>query len=92
MLTADCVPVADPGFRARVSGTNALAIACPKFDDPEASAGRLAEIAARGGIRRIVVLRMEVPCCGGLSRMARAAVEASGAAVPVVEEIVPVRR
>jgi NAD-dependent dihydropyrimidine dehydrogenase PreA subunit len=92
LLTADCVPVADPAFRDKVTAPGAVAIACPKFDDPEASVSRLAEIVAGGGITGIRVLRMEVPCCGGLTRLARMAVEAAGSDLRVAEEIVTVGR
>lgn len=59
---------------------------------PEGSVARLAGIVAGGGIKGIRVVRMEVPCCGALSRMARAAVEQAGVDLPVTEGIVPVRR
>ena len=56
-------------------------IGCPKLDGVN-YAEKLTEIFARNDIRSITVLRMEVPCCGGLSFAVKTALENSGKAIP----------
>ena len=56
-------------------------IGCPKLDDAD-YAEKLTEIIVRNDIHSITVLRMEVPCCGGLEFAARKALERSGKDLP----------
>jgi NAD-dependent dihydropyrimidine dehydrogenase PreA subunit len=78
LLTAHCVPVALPDFHARwVSGRGVL-LACPKLDDLARHTAKLTAILAQGRPASLTVMRMEVPCCGGLAFAAKQAVEASG--------------
>ena len=44
-------------------------IVCPKFEDVQANYAKLVEIFSLNDIKEVAVLHMEVPCCGGLSRM-----------------------
>ena len=53
---------------------HAVVVACPKLDDSDDLHARLQAIVQQGGLRSITVLRMEVPCCGGI---AHAAIEAA---------------
>jgi len=53
-------------------------IACPKLDDNAAQIAKLAEIIRTSKPSSITVVRMEVPCCGGLVRVAEEAVRESG--------------
>jgi hypothetical protein len=55
-------------------------IGCPKLDGVDYS-GKLGEIIKNHSIKSITVVRMEVPCCGGLAWMAGNAVKNSGKAV-----------
>jgi len=89
ILTADCVPVALPDFNARLGG-KAVMIACPKFDDPAPYLHKLVEIFRHAGLKKIQILRMEVPCCSGLSALVRQAMDIAGAKFPV-EDIVVTR-
>ncbi len=66
----------------------AIAIACPKLDRTEGYVEKLAAILASNGIPKVIVVRMEVPCCGGLTMMVKEAVRRSGRNDLVVEEAV----
>ena len=56
-------------------------IGCPKLDGVDYSE-KLTEIIARNEIRSLTVVRMEVPCCGGIERAAMEAIRRSGKTVP----------
>jgi len=87
VLTADCVPVAVPDFHDRFLEGRSIALACPKLDNIDPHLERLTAIIAAGTIRKIKVLRMEVPCCSGLTRLAQTAIASSGKNLPM-EEII----
>ena len=57
-------------------------IGCPKLDGVDYSE-KLTEILRNNDIASVTVLRMEVPCCGGLQMAAEKAVRASGKLLPV---------
>ena len=85
LLTADCAPVAIPDFHSRYLQGRSIAVACPKLDDVQPHLDKLTAILRYSDIRSIQVLRMEVPCCSGLTRLAQAALQASGKQVPLEE-------
>ena len=92
LLCADCVPFAYPDFHEKLLAGRTLAIACPKLDDCQPYIEKLTAILASNPIRSITVARMEVPCCSGLTRVARMALEASGRSdLQVKELILPIR-
>ncbi len=88
LVAADCVPCAFARFHDDFLDGRALVIACPKLDDVGPYAEKLAGIVALGGVKSVTVVRMEVPCCGGLARLAREAVTASGRDVPFRDVII----
>jgi Pyruvate/2-oxoacid:ferredoxin oxidoreductase delta subunit len=79
LVAADCVPFAFPGFHSRYLGGRALLVGCPKLDDLEFYRGKLRAMFAAARPRSVTVLRMEVPCCGGL---AHAVASARDEAIP----------
>jgi len=85
LLSADCVPFAYPAFHASLLRDHALAIACPKLDDPEGYVEKLAMMIVANGLAEIAVARMEVPCCLGLLRLALEARRRAGVPVPIVD-------
>lgn len=87
LVAADCAAAASPIFHSEFAQGKVLLIGCPKFDDTEAYVQKLAEIIQSSGIRSIGVLRMEVPCCKGLSGALFEAVKRSGTDIPVQERI-----
>ena len=56
-------------------------IGCPKLDDTDYSL-KLTDILAKNEIRSVTVVRMEVPCCGGLEMAAKKAIQDSGKFLP----------
>ena len=54
---------------------------CPKLDGVD-YADKLAEILSRNDIRQVTVVRMEVPCCGGLEMAVKTALQRSGKLIP----------
>ena len=90
IVSADCVPVAYPNLHRELKGRS-IVIGCPKFDDTRHYPEKLTEIFRRNDVRRVRVLRMEVPCCSVLDGVVEAAVKASGKDIPVTESIVTVR-
>jgi Pyruvate/2-oxoacid:ferredoxin oxidoreductase delta subunit len=83
LICADCVPFVVPDFHARYLSGRAVVVACPKLDDMAPHRDRLAGILALGRPARVTVLRMEVPCCGGLARAVLDARDAHAPDLPV---------
>lgn len=78
LLCADCVAFAHGGFHAELLDGRSLAVACPKLDDPRGYEEKLAAILSDCDVPALRVAIMEVPCCGGLVRLAERAVSAAG--------------
>jgi len=88
LLTADCAPIALASFNQRFLGDKVVAIACPKFGPVQQYAQKLAVMFAESGVKRVTVMIMEVPCCGGLLRLAQMALAQSGVSLPAEQIIV----
>ena len=56
-------------------------IGCPKLDDTDYSE-KLTRILRQNNIQSVTVIRMEVPCCGGLEHAAKKALQDSGKFIP----------
>lgn len=83
LLAADCVPVAVGDFHTSFLDGRGLAIACPKLDSHlEVYAEKLTAMIDHAGIRSLTVAIMEVPCCGGLIRLAQQAMARASRPVP----------
>jgi len=92
LITADCVPFALANFHGRfLQGGKKLLIACPKLDDAASYVEKLTVMFQHAGIRSLTVLRMEVPCCGGLTAIVQRALAASGQEIPVEVIIVGIK-
>lgn len=85
LITADCVPFACADFHKDFLAGKAVVIGCPKLDDNRFYQEKLAELFRVNNLRSIMVLRMEVPCCGGIVMAARQALAASGKDIPFHE-------
>lgn len=83
LLAADCTAFAVPNFHARYLKNKPVLIACPKLEDTEPQIEKLQAVIAAAHPASMTILRMEVPCCGGLERVAAEAVRRSGMDVPV---------
>jgi len=69
LIAADCVPVAYAGFHSELLRDHAVAIACPKLDDPDGYIEKLAEMIRHSDLAEITVAHMQVPCCTGILHM-----------------------
>jgi len=85
LIAADCVPFAYADFHRDFLAGNAVLIGCPKLDDNRFYQEKLTELFRVANLRSITVLRMEVPCCGGIVMAARQALAASGRDIPFHE-------
>jgi hypothetical protein len=83
LVAGDCLPFAMGDFHERLLPGTTLAVGCPKLDDAAAYVTKLAQIFTQNDIRSVKVAYMEVPCCAGLLRIVKKAVEASGKTIPV---------
>jgi len=83
LLAADCAAFACGDFHTRFLADHALAIACPKLDDPSGYVEKLAAMITDGGIRSLTIVMMQVPCCSGLQRFVELAMQTAGRRVPV---------
>jgi NAD-dependent dihydropyrimidine dehydrogenase PreA subunit len=90
VLAADCAGFAHARFHDDLLKGRPFAIACPKLDDPERAVARLSALAKGAGLRSITILRMEVPCCGGLEVLTKMALERAGVEIPVTSEVVEI--
>ena len=90
LLTADCAPFAYASFHKDFLKGKPILIACPKLDDFNSHLAKFTEILGQQTIKSIHVIRMEVPCCFGLKRMAEMAVESSGKKIPVQESVISI--
>jgi NAD-dependent dihydropyrimidine dehydrogenase PreA subunit len=85
LITADCVPVAYAGYHEDFLKGKAVVIGCPKLDDNSFYQQKLAELFTKSDVKSITVLKMEVPCCGGIAVAARQALAACGKQIPYKE-------
>ncbi|MFC1467626.1 ATP-binding protein [Verrucomicrobiota bacterium] len=86
VVLSTCGPVASPDVHWRFVRGRALVVACPKLDRTEGYVEKLTAILAENDIPKVIVVRMEVPCCGGLTAITRAAVEGCGRDELIFEE------
>ncbi len=84
LLAADCVAFAVGDFHQRHLAGHSLAIACPKLDvNQEMYIQKLVAMIDLAKIKSLKVMVMEVPCCGGLVRLAEEALARAHGDVPV---------
>jgi len=74
LLVADCVPFAMGDFHNRFLKDNSIAVGCPKLDDAEFYIEKLAAIIKANKLNSLTVIHMDVPCCSGLTQIARKAI------------------
>ncbi len=81
VVAADCTAFAYANLHAEFMAGRITLIGCPKLDGVEYRE-KLTEILRQNEVRSLTVLRMEVPCCGGLEAAAKKALQASGKFIP----------
>ncbi|MBN2264529.1 MAG: 4Fe-4S dicluster domain-containing protein [Candidatus Aminicenantes bacterium] len=88
LIAADCTAFALGGFHDELLAGKKLVIACPKLDDTGGYVDKLAELIRRNRLSSLTVAVMTVPCCTGLDRLVRLAVEKSGVPLEVRKVVV----
>lgn len=78
LLVADCVPFAMGDFHNKLLKDHSVAVGCPKFDNAEFYIEKVAAILKANKLKSLSVVHMEVPCCFGLTHIARQAIARSG--------------
>ena len=81
LIAADCTAYAYAGFHEKFIRNRITLIGCPKLDSIDYSE-KLTEIIRSNNIQSVTIVRMEVPCCGGLEMAARKAIQDSGKFLP----------
>ena len=81
LIAADCTAYAYANIHADFMAGKVTLIGCPKLDSVDYSE-KLRSIIQNNGIKSVTVLRMEVPCCGGLEAAVKKALQASGKSIP----------
>ena len=81
LVAADCTAFSRADFHERFMKGRITVIGCPKLDEGDYTE-KLTEILRLNDIREVTVVRMEVPCCGGIQRAVETALRARGKFIP----------
>lgn len=81
LIAADCTAYAYGNFHNDFIKNHITLIGCPKLDEGD-YAEKLTEIIANNNIKSVKVVRMEVPCCGGIENAVKRALQSSGKFIP----------
>lgn len=81
LVAADCTAFSRADFHERFMKGRITVIGCPKLDEGDYTE-KLTEILRLNDIREVTVVRMEVPCCGGIQRAMETALRASRKFIP----------
>ena len=88
VVLSTCAPVSSADIHWRFLRGRSVVVACPKLDRTEGYVEKLAGILQESSIPKVMIVRLEVPCCGGLTQIVQQAVAQSGRTDLEVEEIV----
>lgn len=81
LIAADCSAYAYARMHEDFMRGKITLIGCPKLDSVDYSE-KLTEILMRNDVKSVTVVRMEVPCCGGIELAVKKALQASGKMIP----------
>ncbi len=81
LIAADCTAYAYANFHQEFIRNHISLIGCPKLDEGD-YAEKLTQILRNNNIKSVKIVRMEVPCCGGIKNAAKRALQASGKFIP----------
>ena len=81
LIAADCTAYAYGNFHSEFIKDHITLIGCPKLDEGD-YAEKLTGIIAGNEIKSVTVVRMEVPCCGGIENAVKTALQSSGKLIP----------
>ncbi len=85
VIMSTCAPLASGNIHKEYLDGRTVVVACPKLDDTTTYIDKLSSIFRIGGISKAIIVRMEVPCCGGLSKMSFLAAERADSKI-ILEE------
>jgi len=91
LLVADCVPFAMGDFHDRFLKNHSIVVGCPKLDDSQFYIEKLAQILKANKLNSLTVIHMEVPCCSGLTHIAKEAVAKGGAKLSFEDNTIDLR-
>ena len=81
LIAADCTAYAYGNFHADFIRKHITLIGCPKLDNVDYTE-KLTQIIANNNIKSVTIVRMEVPCCGGIEHAVKNALQESGKFIP----------
>lgn len=81
LIAADCTAYAYGNFQADFIRKHITLIGCPKLDNVDYTE-KLTQIIANNNIKSVTIVRMEVPCCGGIEHAVKNALQESGKFIP----------
>ena len=81
LIAADCTAYAYANMHEEFMKGRVTMIGCPKLDAIDYTE-KLTDIIANNDVKEVTIVRMEVPCCGGLEQAAKNALQASGKFIP----------
>ncbi|MBE6847564.1 MAG: ferredoxin [Ruminococcus sp.] len=81
LIAADCTAYAYSRFHEDFIRNRVTLIGCPKLDEGDYTE-KLTAILSQNNIQSLTIVRMEVPCCGGIENAAKRALQASGKFIP----------
>ena len=81
LIAADCTAFAYGNFHRDFMKGHVTLIGCPKLDAVEYTE-KLTEIIRQNNVKSVKIVRMEVPCCGGIEHAAKSALQQSGKFLP----------
>lgn len=81
LIAADCTAYAYGKFHEDFIKNRITLIGCPKLDEGDYTE-KLTQIISNNNIKSLTIVRMEVPCCGGIENAAKLALQTSGKFIP----------
>ncbi len=91
LLVADCVPFALADFHKDYLKGKSLAIACPKLDsEQEIYVEKITSLIDESKINTLTVMIMKVPCCMGLTHIAKSGADKATRKIPIKQVVVDV--
>ncbi len=81
LIAADCTAYAHASFNRTFMKNKITLIGCPKLDEGDYTE-KLTAILSKNSVKSVTIIRMEVPCCGGIVAAATEAIRASGKMIP----------
>jgi ferredoxin len=91
LLAADCTAFSAVGFHSRFIKGKKVIIGCPKLDNAQQYFEQLTGLFKNFSIKSVSVVRMEVPCCGGLAYITQQAIKNSGKDILYSETVIGVK-